>query len=105
MPSYNTWTEQLYGYTEYLYWVPQSINKKTPAGQGGMEEFRKTSVKIRSQEVPLNILFNILMRLLPWRIKNRILNCFMVSAVENFGQQLHKVDPIVKTRKLKFKVR
>lgn len=93
MPSYkHTWTEQLYRYAEHLYWVPQHINKKTPPGEGGMAKFKKTRAKIRSQETPLNILFNIAMRLFPVRIRKHVLSCFVASAEARFGQEVEYVS-------------
>jgi hypothetical protein len=88
----NTWTEQLYYFAEHLYWEPQHINKKTLPGEGGPEKFIQTREKIRKQEVPLNYLFNILMRLLPLRIKNQVLGCFVAPYAIDFGQQLEYIN-------------
>ena len=88
----NTWTEQLYYFAEYLYWEPQHINKKTPPGEGGPGKFIQTREKIRKQEVPLNYLFNILMRLLPLRIKSQVLGCFVAPRAIDFGQQVEYIN-------------
>lgn len=88
----NYWTEQLYYFAEYLYWEPQHINKKTPPGEGGPEKFNQTRKKIRKQEVTLNTLFNILMRLLPMRIKIEILNSFLSPQIVDFGQTIEYIS-------------
>ncbi len=88
----NYWTEQLYYFAEHLYWEPQHINKKTPPGEGGPEKFKQTREKIRKQEVPLNILFNILIRLLPLRIKAEILNSFLSPQTVDFGQPIEYIS-------------
>lgn len=84
----NTWTDQLYQFAEFLYWEPQHINRQKRVGSD-MAAFDKAMEQLRTLEVPLNRLFNILMRLAPQRIKQRILGCFDVTA--DFGTQIEPV--------------
>ncbi len=88
----NYWTEQLYFFAEHFYWEPQHINKVTPPGEGGREKFDQACKRIRKQEVPLNVMFNILMRLLPVRIKVEILNAFLAPQIVDFGQAIEYVS-------------
>ena len=81
----NTWTNQLYHLADFLYWEPQHINRQKRKG-GDMVAFEKAMEQMHSLEVPLNILFNITMRLAPQRIKRTILNCFDVAA--EFGSHI-----------------
>jgi len=61
----SSWLESIYGLTEFYFWEPQHIFKQAKPGCNGIEYFNKASEKAHRLEVPLNICFNVLMRLLP----------------------------------------
>lgn len=97
----NTWTDQLYHYAEYLYWEPQHINRKA-VEKGSMKTFKEMREKIRKKEVPLNILFNMMIQLLPFRLKQQILSCFVEPARADFGERIDYITIYEKISDLDF---
>jgi len=88
----NSWVEQLYQYVEYYYWAPNDLNKQSIPGKTGFAELEEVRQKMRRNEVPLNAIFNISLRLLPSRITNRLLACFVVDSSTNFGDGFELVS-------------
>ncbi len=76
----NKWPEHIYRYVEHYFWEPQRlIRTKTSRlaakahGERYIDAFYR---QIRSQEVPLNLLLNIFLRIVPSRIRTNILSVF-----------------------------
>jgi hypothetical protein len=87
----NTWPDQLYRLADLLYWEPHRLNMQKRR-KGSMAEFAQAMNKLRTLEVPLNLLFNMTLRLSPQRIKRQLLNCFVPAADVSFGQQIEYVS-------------
>lgn len=84
----NSWIEQIYQYVEHYYWCPQDLNKHSTdkVGRNALKEVR---AKMRRNEVPLNAIFNITLRLLLSRIVTNLLSLFVKS---NFVQKSTLID-------------
>lgn len=91
MSAHNTWPHQLYRFASFLYWEPQHINRQKRRS-GDYQSYERAMEKLRRIEVPLNVLFNMMLRLSPQRIKQRILNCFVPTTAAQFGQQLTYIN-------------
>jgi hypothetical protein len=66
----NTWCEQLYRYVEHYRWEPQHVMSKGEHHEEVTAGFYK---KIRSQEVPLNFLTNLYLRVAPSSVRWSVL--------------------------------
>lgn len=80
------WPELTYRYLEHYYWEPQhlirtkrSIADAKVRGKSGVEAFYR---RIRSQEVPLNYLLNVFLRIAPSSIRCSCLAPFGIEPVE-----------------------
>jgi hypothetical protein len=92
MQNPNSWIEQVYQYVEYYYGTPNDLGKQSIPGRTGRAEQDRVKTKMRHSEVPLNAILNISLCLLPSRIINRLLNCFLVDRVVDFGRKFEMVD-------------
>ena len=78
--SRHKWPEQLYRYVEHYFWEPQQLIKTESAvnaaqrlGEKKIEAFYR---KIRSQEVPLNFMLNLVLRIVPSSVRVEFLKQF-----------------------------
>lgn len=79
------WPELTYRYIEHYAWEPQHL-LLTPGGVAqahGQERIKKVYERLRRQEVPLNYLLNVLLRLVPSSVR--------LACLEPFGLDL--TDP------------
>ena len=77
----NAWPEHIYRYVEHYFWEPQHLIKTRSArlaakarGEKYVTAFYRV---IRSQEVPLNLLLNIFLRVVPARVRTDVMRVFM----------------------------
>jgi hypothetical protein len=80
----DSWPELTYRYVEHYFWEPQHLfglrsepSEGSDKPSGRLEAYYS---RIRSQEVPLNYLFNVLMRIMPSAIKRAVIGTFGVDA-------------------------
>ena len=73
----NIWPEHIYRYVEHYFWEPRHLIKTkgsrlaaTARGEKRINAFYRV---IRSQEVPLNLLLNIFLRVIPSRARTNLL--------------------------------
>ncbi|MGQ0601275.1 MAG: hypothetical protein ACT4QE_06205 [Anaerolineales bacterium] len=92
MTNQNSWVEQLYQHAEYYYWVPNALGKQSIPGQRGYAKLEKIRRKMRSTEVPLNTVFNVLLRLLPDRLLSNLLVRFTADNGMDLGKNFELVD-------------
>ena len=82
----NIWREQLYRYVEHYIWEPQHlINTPMTAWKAGQRgESRKEAFyhRIRTQEVPLNFLLNLVLRVAPASARLPFLRQFCVDGTQ-----------------------
>ena len=71
-----SWVEQIYDYVEFYYWEPQHLGKQSNKKLSGKESLNRFKEKLRTQEVPLNVLFNLMFTFSPSKLKKNILSCF-----------------------------
>jgi hypothetical protein len=83
----NAWTDEFYQLASFLYNEPQRIGKQKIT-KGNMQIYDQTIANLQKLEYPLNNLFNIMMRLLPQRLKRQILSCFASAPEADFGQKI-----------------
>ncbi|MBN1219622.1 MAG: hypothetical protein JXM69_11885 [Anaerolineae bacterium] len=83
----HTWTNQLYRIADFLYWEPQRINRQKRQS-GDMQAYQTAMSNLRTLEVPLNRLFDVMIHLSPQRVKRRILAGFLPVTEVDFGQQI-----------------
>lgn len=80
------WPELTYRYVEHYYWEPQHLRPKQPSakrrGESGVEAVYR---KLRKQEVPLNYLLNVLLRLAPSSLRGACLRPFGIDPGETLG--------------------
>jgi hypothetical protein len=86
------WVDEIYHYGEAIFEEPQRINRQ--ANKKKMTP-REAIAKLKRWEVSLNIPFNILMRLLPLRIKEDVLNSFLKDKVEFKNPKLTNIYSII----------
>jgi hypothetical protein len=87
----HTWPNQLYRIADFLYWEPQHINRQKRQSSD-MQAYQTAMRKLRTLEVPLNRLFDIMIHLSPQRIKQRILAGFLPATEVDFGQQIEYIS-------------
>jgi hypothetical protein len=75
------WPELTYRYIEHYAWEPQQLllTSHGTAGLRGQERIQKVYEKLRRQEVPLNYLLNLLLRLVPSTIRRECLEPFGID--------------------------
>ena len=93
------WPEQLYRYVEHYFWEPQHLIKTESAvsaaqrlGEKKVEAFYR---KIRSQEVPLNFTLNLVLKIVPSRVRVEFLEQFHADhglSLISGPELLHGVD-------------
>lgn len=73
-----SWTDEIYGFAEFLYWEPQHISRQS---NKNVQDKKKIPDEVfwemRNKEVSLNHCCNLAMRLLPNRIKRGFVNSFL----------------------------
>lgn len=74
------WPELTYRYVEHYYWEPQHLFRGANTNVSGEKSIEKVYQRLRSQEVPLNYLLNVLLRIAPSSIRNRCLESFNVDS-------------------------
>lgn len=90
----NSWPELTYSYVEFYFWEPQhllrtktSIAAAEKRGEKRPEAIRR---KLRSQEVPLNHLLNVFLRLVPTSVRLACLESFGIETLDLRGLGLLK---------------
>ncbi len=77
------WPELTYRYVEHYFWEPQHLGlgsrRDDAATAGGKRRLEAVHRKLRSQEVPLNYLMNVLLRLAPSAVRRNLLGVFGVD--------------------------
>jgi hypothetical protein len=76
---------------EFLYWEPQRINRQSQP-EGDLPAFESVMANLQTLEVPLNRLFDVMMRLAPQRIKRQILAGFGPACGDDFGEQIEYIS-------------
>jgi hypothetical protein len=73
----NIWPEQVYRYVEHYFWEPQHLLKtkasRKAAARRGEKNIEAFYRLIRSQEVPLNLLANVCLRIVPGSVREELL--------------------------------
>ena len=94
----NAWPEHIYRYVEHYFWEPQHLIKTNTSrlatkarGEKRISAFYRL---IRSQEVPLNLLLNIFLRVVPSRVRTEVLRLFLSESSSLVGpfQLLYGAD-------------
>ena len=84
------WTDELYRYAEHYYQEPNRLEKQSIPDI----TLNKVYASIRSTEFPLNTLFVILLRLLPFAIVHRLLQTLDGGAYVADGDKLRLFDVV-----------
>ena len=80
------WPELTYRYIEHYYWEPQHLFRDANSARiantnvSGEKSIQQVYQRLRSQEVPLNYLLNVLLRLAPSSIRTKCLESFNVDS-------------------------
>jgi hypothetical protein len=80
------WPERTYRYIEHYFWEPQhllrterSVAEATARGESRVEAMYR---RLRSQEVPLNYLLNVLLRIVPSSFHCKCLESFRIDLAD-----------------------
>lgn len=85
----NTWPEHVYRYVEHYFWEPQHLVKtkssRLAARARGEKYVSAFYRQIRSQEVPLNLLLNLFLRVVPARVRTNLFRAFQCGSSNPVG--------------------
>ncbi|MGO9179182.1 MAG: hypothetical protein ACLQHS_07900 [Candidatus Limnocylindrales bacterium] len=106
-PPVETWPELTYRYVKHYYWEPQHLRQTArtldEVEAGGKSGVDVVDRKLRSQEVPLNYLLNVLLRIAPSSLRAACLEPFGLDPSEpgvrslslRASQDLGRIQPDV----------
>ena len=83
----NRWTDEFYQLGAFLYNEPNHIYRQKMR-PGSMVQFYRAMANLQRIESPLNHLFNVMLHLLPQRLKRELLSCFLESSEAAFETPL-----------------
>lgn len=82
-PTPETWPELTYRYVEFYFWEPQHIRRKPKLDANGKPTTKPSPAPLRRHlrhdEVPLNYLLNVLLRLAPASVRAGCLSAFKLA--------------------------
>jgi len=96
----NAWPEHIYRYVEHYFWEPQHLIKTRSARLAAKARGEKYVTAfyrmIRSQEVLLNLLLNIFLRVVPARVRTDVIRVFIPADAQLGGpfQLLYGEDQV-----------
>ena len=87
------WTMQLYDYAEHLFWRPSVIGRVAPKKRVKKKDGASPIEAVFREEISLNTLTNIMLRLLPSRHNDRILKAADFSHGAEIPEQAQLTSP------------